>query len=149
GPVALPKPAPVPQIVATLKYFEHSQSPSLKADCALKSRQGYAIMKHVDTRAESHFVPYASRITKDHRMLRHTLTVGHIAAIPIRVHWSWLAVLLLVVGILSQVYASAASDGLAWLLASAAGLLLWVSVVLHELGHALVAQRYNFTVRSI
>jgi Zn-dependent protease len=82
-------------------------------------------------------------------MLRHTLTVGRIAAIPIRVHWSWLAVLLIVVGILSQVYARVASGAGAWLLASAAGLLLWASVVLHELGHALAARRYHFTVRSI
>src|SRR5262245_4752174 len=82
-------------------------------------------------------------------MLRQSLTVGRIAAIPIRVHWSWLAVLLIVIGILSQVYASIASDGGAWLLASAAGLLLWVSVVLHELAHALAARRYHFTVRSI
>jgi Zn-dependent protease len=81
-------------------------------------------------------------------MLRRTLTVGRIAAIPVRVHWSWLAVLLIVVGILSQVYASVAG-GSGWLLASVAGLLLWVSVVLHELGHALAARRYRFTVRSI
>lgn len=82
-------------------------------------------------------------------MLRHTLTIGRIAAIPIRVHWSWLAVLLIVVSILSQIYANVTSIASAWLLASAAGLLLWISVVLHELGHALAARRYRFAVRSI
>jgi Zn-dependent protease len=82
-------------------------------------------------------------------MLRQSLTIGRVAAIPIRVHWSWIAVLLIVVGILSQVYASVASGASAWLLAGAAGLLLWISVILHELGHALAARRYHFTVRSI
>ena len=82
-------------------------------------------------------------------MLRYTLTVGRIAAIPIQVHWSWPAVLLIVVGILSQVYAPAAGAAGASLMAIVAGLLLCVSVVLHELGHALVARHYCFTVRSI
>jgi Zn-dependent protease len=60
-----------------------------------------------------------------------------------------LAALLIVIGILSQVYMSVAGSSGAWLLASTAGLLLWVSVVLHELGHAMAARRYHFTVRSI
>jgi len=83
------------------------------------------------------------------QMLRNTLTVGRIAAIPIRIHWSWLMVLLIVVGLLSEVYAGVTSGAGAWLLAAAAGLLLCVSVVVHELGHALVALRYRFSVRSI
>ncbi|MFL5805465.1 MAG: site-2 protease family protein [Roseiflexaceae bacterium] len=82
-------------------------------------------------------------------MLRRTLTVVYIAAIPIRLHWSWMAVLLVIIGVLSQIYAGVASRSGAWLLAAATGLLLCVSVVLHELGHALVAQRYHFTVRGI
>jgi Zn-dependent protease/CBS domain-containing protein len=82
-------------------------------------------------------------------MLRRTLTIGHIAAIPIRMHWSWLAVLLVIVGLLSHFYADVAGNTGAWFLAVAAGLLLCVSVVLHELGHALVARRYHFTVRGI
>src|SRR5262245_13103476 len=83
-------------------------------------------------------------------MLHHTLTVGRIVAIPIRIHWSWLAVLLIVVGILKHVYIDVARGAAAaWLLAGAAGLLLCVSVVLHELGHALAARRYGFTVRNI
>jgi Zn-dependent protease len=77
------------------------------------------------------------------------LTIGHIAAIPIRIHWSWMAVLLIVVGILSQIYAGITPGAGAWIMAAAAGMLLCVSVVLHELGHALAARRYHFTVRSI
>jgi Zn-dependent protease len=82
-------------------------------------------------------------------MRPYTLTVGRVAGLPIRVHWSWLAVLLIVVGLLSQIYAGVATGAGAWLLAIAAGVLLCVSVVLHELGHALVARRYRFAVRSI
>ena len=33
-------------------------------------------------------------------MLRRSLTIGHIATIPIRMHWSWLLVLLVVIGLL-------------------------------------------------
>ena len=82
-------------------------------------------------------------------MLRHTLTVARITAIPIRIHWSWLAVLLIVVGMLSQVYAGYAGGAAAWLMAAVAALLLCISVVLHELGHALMARRYRLSVRSI
>lgn len=82
-------------------------------------------------------------------MLRRSLTIGHIATIPIRMHWSWLLVLLVVIGLLSHLYAGVAGQSGAWLLAVATGLLLCVSVVLHELGHALVAQRYHFTVHGI
>src|SRR5262245_39212820 len=86
---------------------------------------------------------------KGYSMLRRALTVGRIAAIPIRLHWSWIAALLVIVGMLSYLYADVAGRSGAWLLAAAAGLLLCVSVVLHELGHALVARRYGFTVRGI
>jgi Zn-dependent protease/CBS domain-containing protein len=82
-------------------------------------------------------------------MPRYTLTLGRIAAIPIRVHWSWLVIVLIVVGILSQIYMGVAPGAGAWILASAAGLLLCISVVLHELGHALAALCYRFSVRSI
>jgi Zn-dependent protease len=82
-------------------------------------------------------------------MSRYMLTIGRIATIPIRIHWSWMGVLLLVVGILSQIYAGIVPGAGAWIMAVAAGLLLCVSIELHELGHALAARRYQFTVRSI
>ena len=82
-------------------------------------------------------------------MLRHTMTIGRIITIPIRIHWSWLAMLLVVIGMLSQVYAGYTSGAVPWLMALAATVLLSISVVLHELGHALMARRYQLSVRSI
>jgi Zn-dependent protease len=86
---------------------------------------------------------------KGYSMLRRGLTVGRIAAIPIQMHWSWIAVLLVIVGVLSHLYVGVAGRSGAWFLAAAAGLLLCASVVLHELGHALVARHYRFPVRGI
>jgi Zn-dependent protease len=82
-------------------------------------------------------------------MLRRAAPFGSIAGIPIQVHWTWLVVLLVVAGALSQIYVAVARDSGAWPLAFVAALLLWVSVVLHELGHALVARRYGLAVRGI
>jgi len=82
-------------------------------------------------------------------MRRYSMTVGRIIAIPIRLNWSWLAVLSLVIVMLSQVYSSYVSGTVAWFMAVATTLLLSISVVLHELGHALVARHYHLTVRNI
>jgi Zn-dependent protease/CBS domain-containing protein len=86
---------------------------------------------------------------KGQLMLRRTMTVGSIAGIHIRFHWSWLVVLVLIVGMLSQVYTSYANRPVAWVMAVSAVLLLCASVVLHELGHALVARRYRLPVIGI
>jgi Zn-dependent protease len=80
-------------------------------------------------------------------MLRHALWVGSVAGIAIRLHWSWVAALLPIVVLLSQIYAGYASG--AWPMAAVAALLLCASVILHELGHALVARRYHLPVYAI
>jgi len=77
------------------------------------------------------------------------MTVGRITAIPIKLHWSWLVVLVLVVVMLSQVYAGYVGGAMPWVMAVIATLLLSISVVLHELGHAVVARRYQLSVHSI
>lgn len=81
-------------------------------------------------------------------MLRYSLTVARIGGIPIRFHWSWLVVLLLVVALLSDLYASVGGDS-AWPTAVAATLLMCLSIVLHELGHGLLARCYRRPVRAI
>lgn len=74
-----------------------------------------------------------------------SLGLGSIAGIPIRVHWSF-SLLLLWVAFAN--FAVSASLGSA-LLSLVFILLVFVCVLLHELGHSLTAQRYGIQTRSI
>ncbi|MFV9505716.1 MAG: site-2 protease family protein [Oscillochloridaceae bacterium umkhey_bin13] len=81
-------------------------------------------------------------------------TIGHIATIPIRLHWSWLLIFALLVVGLSPAYGMVVcgESGPCWASASLAALmaaLIGLSVLLHELGHALVAARLAVPVHSI
>ncbi len=82
-------------------------------------------------------------------MLRRATPIGTIAGVPIRCHWSWVAMLLVLIGVLRALYASYAEAPGAWAMAVAAALLLCVSVLLHEFGHALVARHYRLSVGGI
>jgi len=82
-------------------------------------------------------------------MLRRATPIGTIAGVPIRCHWSWVVVLLLVIGMLRALYAGYADARGAWAMAVAAALLLCLSVLLHEFGHALVARRYGLAIGEI
>ncbi|MCG8349874.1 MAG: M50 family metallopeptidase [Chloroflexales bacterium] len=82
------------------------------------------------------------------------MTIGSIAAIPVRIHWSWLIIFGLLIGSMGPLYAPVACSpaalcGAAWTLAAVVSLLVAVSVLLHELGHALAAQRCAVKVQSI
>jgi Zn-dependent protease len=82
-------------------------------------------------------------------MLRRAIPIGTIAGVPIRCHWSWVATLLLATVLLRALYAGYASAPGAWAMAVAAALLLCVSVLLHEFGHALMARWYHLSVGGI
>jgi Zn-dependent protease len=82
-------------------------------------------------------------------MFSRALPIGSISGVTIRLHWSWLAALLLLIAALSQIYGGVGASSVAWLLACAAALLLFLSVILHELGHALVARRFGLPVHAI
>jgi Zn-dependent protease/CBS domain-containing protein len=79
--------------------------------------------------------------------------IGRIRGIAIRVHWSWLAIVALLAWTLSrELFAGLFpqwSDAQQWAAGITTTLLFFVSVLLHELAHALVAQRYGMTVPSI
>ena len=83
-------------------------------------------------------------------------TIGAIYGIPLRVHPSWLVVVGLATVLFQGQYGrllqdrqlTASAPGL-WLLGFLTVLLLFGSVLLHELGHSLVALRYGVKVRSI
>lgn len=68
----------------------------------------------------------------------------HLAGIPIRLHWSFLA---LFAGF--SVYALATGGPTALAATVVVGLALFTSVVLHELGHALAARHYGIGTDNI
>jgi Zn-dependent protease len=76
-----------------------------------------------------------------------------IRGIPLRIHPSWFVILGLATVAFQQQYSQQlSSDGSAaelWLLGLLTAILLFVSVLLHELGHSLVAIRQGVQVRSI
>jgi Zn-dependent protease/CBS domain-containing protein len=73
--------------------------------------------------------------------------------IPIRIHASWFLVFLLVSWTLSTGYLPENLPGLSpvryWVMGSAAAVLLFLSVLLHELGHSYVALRYHIPIDRI
>ncbi|MCL4466076.1 MAG: site-2 protease family protein [Chloroflexi bacterium] len=85
--------------------------------------------------------------------MESSLKLGKIRGIEIGIHYSWLLVLALVtaslaLGFFPQTF-PALSPLASWLLGLVAALLLFVSVLIHELSHSLVAQSMGIRVRSI
>jgi Zn-dependent protease/CBS domain-containing protein len=82
-----------------------------------------------------------------------SLTLGRIAGIRISINWSWLIVFALIVWSLAvAVFPSqnpGFSDGEYVALAVVAALLFFASLLLHELGHALQAQREGVEIEGI
>jgi Zn-dependent protease len=75
-----------------------------------------------------------------------------IRGIPLRIHPSWFLILAVATLAFQQGYSRSLGSGnpaALWGLGLATALLLFVSVLLHELGHALVALRQGVQVRSI
>jgi Zn-dependent protease len=86
-------------------------------------------------------------------MTRHNIPVGRILGIPIGLDYSWFVIFGLLTWMLAGSYYPAEFKNwpplMYWLVGAATALLLFVSVLLHELGHSVVALRYNIPVRSI
>jgi Zn-dependent protease/CBS domain-containing protein len=83
--------------------------------------------------------------------MQGSFRVGTIAGIEIRLHYTWLVALLLIAWSLSSgVFPMAGQSPVAnWVLGIVAALLLFVSVLLHELAHSLVATARGIRVDSI
>ena len=79
--------------------------------------------------------------------------IGHALGIPIHVHASWFVVFLFVAWSLAMGYLPETLPGLSipryWGMGGIAALLLFLSVLLHELGHSFVALRYHIPIRQI
>ncbi len=85
--------------------------------------------------------------------MRASITLGRIFGIPIGVHSSWFLVAALItwslaIGYFPQEYPGWAA-GTYWSIAAVTSLLFFASVLIHELGHSLVALREGVPVRGI
>lgn len=81
------------------------------------------------------------------------ITVGRLAGIPISVHPLWLIIVALITWSLGDAYYPEEVAGIepaaAYALGLASALLLFASILLHELGHAVVARRYGVQIEGI
>lgn len=84
--------------------------------------------------------------------MRAHIRLGRIFGIEVGLHYSWFFIALLIVFTLGGYFRSINpgwSEGVVWSLAVLTALLFFVSLVLHELAHSLVARSKGLPVRSI
>ena len=86
-------------------------------------------------------------------MSRHTIPLGRVLGIPLELDYSWFLVFALLTWVLAVGHYPAEFKGwppsLYWIMGAATAVMLFVSVLLHELGHSVVARRYKIPVRRI
>ena len=86
-------------------------------------------------------------------MTRHQIPLGRIFGISIGLDYSWFLIFVLLTWSLAVTYypavVPAGPASLYWVLGAVSAIMLFVSVLLHELGHTVVALRYGVPVRSI
>ena len=86
-------------------------------------------------------------------MNRHTIPLGRIMGIPIGLDYSWFLIFVLLTWTMAVGYYPAEFKNwpaaMYWVIGAATAIMLFVSVLLHELGHSVVAMRYKVPVRSI
>src|ERR1700716_1757213 len=85
--------------------------------------------------------------------MRDAVKVGSVAGIDIRVHYTWLFAFFLIAWSLALGYFPTSNQGLGtgtyWVLGIVAALLLFASVLVHELGHSLVAGALGLRVENM
>ena len=85
--------------------------------------------------------------------MRGSLTLGRILGVPIRLHSSWFLVAALITWSLASGYFPQEYPGWTtmtyWIVGAVTAVLYFASVLLHELGHSIVALREKVPVRSI
>jgi Zn-dependent protease/CBS domain-containing protein len=86
-------------------------------------------------------------------MNRHTIPMGRVLGIPLELDYSWFLVFALLTWALAVGhYPAEYKDwpaSLYWIMGAVTAAMLFVSVVLHELGHSVMARRYKIPVRRI
>jgi Zn-dependent protease len=87
------------------------------------------------------------------RMLRHTVPLGRVFGIAVDLDYSWFLVFGLFTWILAVSYYPAEfknwSPEAYWFMGTVTAILLFVSVLLHELGHSVVAKHFGIPVPRI
>jgi Zn-dependent protease len=86
-------------------------------------------------------------------VIKGSLRVARIAGIDIGIHYTWFIIFVLITWSLAVGYFPIEYPGwgepVYWLTSAAAALLLFISVLIHELAHSLVAKSRGLQVRSI
>ncbi|MGB7568869.1 MAG: site-2 protease family protein [Chitinivibrionales bacterium] len=86
-------------------------------------------------------------------MNRHTIPLGKLFGIPVGLDYSWFLIFTLLTWMLATSYFPGEFKNwpapLYWGMGAVTAVLLFGSVLLHELGHSIVAQRYKVPVRVI
>ena len=86
-------------------------------------------------------------------MSRYTIAIGKIFGIPIELDYSWFLIFSLLTGVLAVNYYPSEfkhwSVAEYWFMGAITAVMLFVSVLLHELGHSLVARQYKVKVQKI
>jgi len=86
-------------------------------------------------------------------MTRHNIPLGRVLGIPIGLDYSWFVIFAILTWMLASSYYPAEFNDwqprLYWFMGAVTAIMLFVSVLLHELGHSVVALRYRIPVRSI
>jgi Zn-dependent protease len=86
-------------------------------------------------------------------MKRHTIPLGRILGIPVGLDPSWFLMFALVTWMLAASYFPSEFTNWPtaeyWIVGAVTAILFFASVVLHELGHSVLALRYKIPVTSI